>query len=172
MKNIWKRLFFVLLACLILGTSVLAICVSNFMNKGGVTFLGPVAHLAVNRKCYFLEGSEVLAESNFLARGFAFGDDFYGVLDVEGYPLSTREQLETGKATGDCKHLALTANGIGLTTDSWNRYYDVYIPRSNPDVILIRIHHHDGSFLTAICANSEEEALENYQLYRESMKVG
>ena len=49
----------------------------------------------------------------------------------------------------------------------FERVYMVEILRSKPEVVVIHIYLENDEVLTAVCGQSEEEALENYQQYLE-----
>lgn len=168
MKNIWKRLFICLLICVIVSAIALAISVDVF-HQQGVHFLGSAAHIHIYKKCYIMNPEGAFIDTSMLQiDGYVF-DDFTGSLNLEAYPLTAYEALETGCAVGVSEFLTLSGHGISLSTDDWNRYYNIHILKDDPDVIVIEIWHKDGEVVRAVCAETEEEAIANYRAYREAM---
>ena len=58
-------------------------------------------------------------------------------------------------------------NHLGLPDEDWEYYYDVHIVKAEPNLIVITVHQKEGGTLTAVCADSEEEAIANYHAYLE-----
>lgn len=171
--NIWKRLFIGLLICIIVATVAFAIAVQVF-HQSGIHFLGPAVYIQIAKKCYIMDNSgfygNFVGESELQIEGYAYGTKFVGSLNIDAFPLSAYEALETGiPIGGNGDILVLTAYGIdhNHTTNDWTRYYTIRILKKDPDAIVIEIREKDGDFYRAVCGESEEDALENYRIYQD-----
>lgn len=170
MHNIWKWLFIGLLCCILISTTVLAFAVNQF-NTSGIHVLGCAAHVGGVWKCYILDlESGTAEESTFSASGYLFGRHFYGVLDIDQHSIPADAMKEiTGEIKGN--HLLLDGPEYKFTAtlagEEWVRYYRVWIHIGKPNNIVVNIHENGKPTKVAVCANSTEEAWENYQAYAE-----
>jgi hypothetical protein len=169
MQNIWKRILICLLVFIIVAAIALAITVDVF-HQDGIHFLGSAAHIRINKKCYIMDREGNFIDDSMLRiDGYVFGDDFAGSLNIDAYPLTAYEALETGRATGSRGLLTLSGHGIELSSDNWTQYYNIHILRDDPDVIVIEIWRKDNNVVRAVCGETEEAAIANYQTYREAI---
>ena len=66
--------------------------------------------------------------------------------------------------------LTISGHGIDLSGNDWTRYYTVHILKKNPDVIVVEIREKEGGATIAVCGESPEEALANYQNYQKAIR--
>lgn len=180
MKNIWKWLFLGLLAIVLIGGIVLAILCSGF-HESGVHILGNHALIDVEKNCYFidLKNGEITGKSWAQLSGYFWNkhnstgssDTFYGSVAVAEYPTVTGDPFAHFSAFVNKNTITLSNQGVALGNGNgaadWEYYYIVHILEEDPDLIGIYIIFSEGDSLFAICADSEEQALENYQKYLE-----
>lgn len=164
MERLWRRLFIVLLIVLVVGMIACAIAVNNF-HRNGVQFFGNNIHVSFARDCYFIdrETLEVTGQSRFCISGYQF-DRFTGVMNLEQYPMTADTIGDISAVRRDRNRWMLSGHGVRLN-DDWERYYLVYFLRSNPNVVVIDIFQNGGETITAVCADSPEEAAANYRTY-------
>lgn len=168
MKTKWKWLFWGLLFLIIVGMIAFPIAFQVF-TQSGIHILGNYAHVSLQQDCYFIDTAamEVTGSSTFVVSGYLF-DKFTGYMNVAQYPM-TVENISQAGASGFVDGLnKLTLSNHSLTLDpNWQYYYYVNILKSDPNVIVIQIAKKDHSVITAVCADSPEQAIANYQTYLE-----
>lgn len=171
MKSIWKWLFAGLLIA-VLTAGIIVSVVHAGLHEPGVNISGNHAVVSLKEDCYFIDSGEITGKSTFSMEGYLWDrgknmmHDFYGYLNLPDYPAIQGDSVEnfTG-CIENGNYLLLTNTGITLIREDWEYYYTVHIYESNPDLIFVAITHRDGRTVTAICAESEEAALENYRAY-------
>lgn len=154
----------------------LSVRVSDFLDGDGVHIWGECAHINLQRKCYFISGIEdtpnASNESIFTISGLVLPlkedgslGPFTGHMSVEKYPISLEDGSRgtLGYVAKDYIHIRNQAMLL-LVDPECERWYDVDILRSDPDVIVIQIFHQDGA-IVAVCGETKEEAMQNYQRY-------
>ena len=154
--------------------------VKNFMETEGIHVLGKWAHINYQEKCYFIdtETNEVTGDSTFAISGMLYdrhkkifeeaheASTFSGHIEVSAYPFTlTEDYLPHVGAISD-KEITFLSDRC-IEPGYFERAYRVNILRSNPEVIVIHIYLENDEVLTAVCGQSEEDALENYQQYLE-----
>lgn len=187
-KKEWKRKNRILIRkqtlliviCIFIAMAILAInCFEKvFSEVEGVHVLGKYAHINYQEKCYFIDTktNEAIGDSTFAISGMLYDkykkifeeyretSTFSGHIEVSTYPFTlTEEYLPHSGAILDEKieFLSHRCNEQGY----FERVYRVEILRSNPEVVVIHIYLENDEVLTAVCGQSEEEALEKYQQY-------
>lgn len=172
-KSMCGRVLGIVLVLLVLSGIVLSACFMSFL-KPGVHVLGRWVHVDLQKTCYFIthdniNGIQVTGESTFTAMGYVrdpIGTEagsFRGHMNVETYPISL-EQAYLHNAGGiGAEFLELSCMGPDCEISYWVR-----ILKSDPDVIVIHITRDDGQNLTAVCGDTEEQAIHNYQRYLEA----
>lgn len=159
---------------------ILNCCIHDFFTFTGDGFrvLGKFAKAEYQEKCYFYDSNgKVVGDSTFTVSGILYDKDkrmfsdthssgtFYGHMEVDAYPLSMNEGYLTHSGV-------IVENGLMLMTHK-NRgldlsmYYWVFVLDSDTDVVVIEIAVGDGEYVTAVCGENEEEALKNYQKFRD-----
>lgn len=170
MKTRWKHLFFGLVIGLAVAIPAFALFTDIWLNQGSIRILGDIAKVNVHSDCYFIDTTtmEVTGSSTFRMDGFLF-ENFHGYMQLSQYPMSPDlvGRWDSGSVL-DRNRLRFT-NQAGMPDENWEYYYDVYIVKADPNLIVIRVHQKEGNPLTAICADTEEEAISNYQAYLEKV---
>ena len=169
MHKIWKWLFVSLLGLMVMGIVIFSILVNNF-HLPGVHIRGKNAHIALEQDCYFIDTStmQVEGKSQFRMSGYLF-DQFSGFMQVSAYPMSP--DLVGREDTGgvvDNDELIFTNRVVQQYAD-WEYFYTVYIMKSEPNVVVILIQTKDRETITAVCGETEEEAIANYRAYRAAL---
>lgn len=168
MEKRWKHLFFGLLIGLAVAVLAFVLFADIWLNQGSIRILGNSAKVSVHSDCYFIDTTtmEVTGNSTFRMDGFLF-ENFHGYMQLSQYPMSPDlvGRWDDGSVL-DRNRLRFT-NQSGLSDEDWEYYYDVYIMKGDPNLIVIRVHQKEGSTLAAVCAKSEDEAIANYQAYLE-----
>ena len=176
-KNIMKIIVGIVISIVVVVVIWISSCINNFWKSDGIQVFGKFVHINYQEKCYLIDSKEekIVGESTFTISGILYdrqkrmfeephaSSTFSGHMEVDAYPISLSEEY--------AGHLgAICDNEISFTSykdmDS-PPYYWVHILRSNPEVVLIHINLENGENLTAVCAQSEDEAWENYQQYFE-----
>lgn len=190
-KKEWKRKNRILIRnrtilisiCVFIATVILVsnYFVKNFAATEGIHVLGKWAHINYQEKCYFIDTKtkEVIGDSTFAISGMLYDkhkkifeeyremSTFSGHMEVSAYPFTlTEEYLPHSGAILDEKieFLSDRCNEQGY----FERAYRVEILRSNPEVVVVHVYLENDEVLTAVCGQTEDEALENYQQYLES----
>ena len=168
MEKRWKHLFIGLLIGFAVAVLAFALFADIWLNQGSIRILGDIAKVNVHSDCYFIDTTtmEVTGSSTFRMDGFLF-ENFHGYMQLSQYPMSPDlvGRWDSGSVL-DRNRLRFT-NQLGLPDEDWEYYYDVHIVKGDPNLIVIRVHQKEGSPLTAVCADTEEEAISNYQAYLE-----
>ena len=168
MEKRWKYWFFGLLIFILVAFCAFALFADIWLNQGSIRILGDIAKVNVHSDCYFIDTTtmEVTGSSTFRMDGFLF-ENFHGYMQLSQYPMSPDlvGRWDSGSVL-DRNRLRFT-NQLGLPDEDWEYYYDVHIVTGDPNLIVIRVHQREGSPLTAVCADTEEEAISNYQAYLE-----
>ena len=168
MEKRWKYWFFGLLIFILVAFCAFALFADIWLNQGSIRILGDIAKVNVHSDCYFIDTTtmEVTGSSTFRMDGFLF-ENFHGYMQLSQYPMSPDlvGRWDSGSVL-DRNRLRFT-NQLGLPDEDWEYYYDVHIVKGDPNLIVIRVHQKEGSPLTAVCADTEEEAISNYQAYFE-----
>ena len=190
-KNEWKRKNRIMIRnrtilisiCVFIATALLVsnYFVKSFTETEGIHVLGKWAHINYQENCYFIDTktNEVIGDSTFAISGMLYDkhkkmfeeshstSTFSGHIEVSAYPFAlTEEYLPHSGAISDRAITFLSDRCI--EPGYFERAYMVTILRSNPEVIVISIYLENDEVLTAVCGQSEEDALENYQQYLES----
>lgn len=170
MKNVWKWLFIGLLVVIIAVGIILSILHSNF-HEPGVNITANHALICLSEDCYFIDGGTVTGKSTLSMEGYLWdriddkADSFYGYVNLKEYPAATVDMVDNFSGGIDSRnYLWLTNQHIVLLRDDWEYYYKVYIYESDPDLIMVHVVFDDGRTLTAVCGDSEEDALKNYDM--------
>ena len=168
MEKRWKYWFFGLLIFILVAFCAFALFADIWLNQGSIRILGNAAKISVHSDCYFIDTTtmEITGSSTFRMDGFLF-ENFHGYMQLSQYPISPDlvGRWDSGSVL-DRNRLRFT-NQLGLPDEDWEYYYDVHIVKGDPNLIVIRVHQKEGSPLTAVCADTEEEAISNYQAYLE-----
>lgn len=168
MEKRWKYWFFGLLIFILVAFCAFALFADIWLNQGSIRILGDIAKVSVHSDCYFIDTTtmEITGSSTFRMNGFLF-ENFHGYMQLSQYPMSPDlvGRWDSGSVL-DRNRLRFT-NHLGLPDEDWEYYYDVHIVKGDPNLIVIRVHQKEGSPLTAVCADTEEEAISNYQAYLE-----
>ena len=149
-------------------------CIHDFFSGDGFQVLGKFAHIDYQEKCYFIDKErKVVGDSTFTISGILYdrhksmfnkeysASGFRGHMEVDAYPIPLSKVSHVGE---------IVDNGLAFTSYRDNKlehYYIVHVLRSNPDIVVVHIELENGEYLTAVCGESEDEALENYQHYLE-----
>lgn len=187
-KKEWKRKNRILIRkrtilisiCIFIAMAILVsnVFIKNFTETEGIHVLGKWAHINYQEKCYFIDSktNEVIGDSTFAISGMLYDkhkkifqeysttSTFSGHIEVSAYPFAlTEDYLPHSGSISDEMIIFLSdrCNEPGY----FERVYMVEILRSNPEVVVIHIYLENDEVLTAVCGQSEEEALENYQYY-------
>ena len=170
MENRWKHLFIGLLIGLAVAVLAFALFADIWLNQGSIRILGDIAKVNVHSDCYFIDTTtmEVTGSSTFRMDGFLF-ENFHGYMQLSQYPMSPDlvGRWDSGSVL-DRNRLRFT-NQLGLPDEDWEYYFDVHIVKGDPNLIVIRVHQREGSPLTAVCADTVEEAISNNQAYLEKL---
>lgn len=132
----------------------------------GVWTNGSTASVDVVQKCFFIEPNtwEIRGESTFFVSGnLDENGTFDGTMNVEKYPIP--EEIIEGNISGEIRgeYLILSCQIIGLLDTGIDTYYNVFIDYNDTSIIIYI--YNNGDVITAICADSEEAALENFRAY-------
>ena len=170
MEKRWKHLFIGLVIGLAVSVLAFALFVDIWLNQGSIRILGDIAKVNVHSDCYFIDTTtmEVTGSSTFRMDGFLF-ENFHGYMQLSQYPMSPDLVGRWDSGSVLDRHRLRFTNHAGLPEEDWQweYYYDVHIVKGDPNLIVIRVHQKEGSPLTAVCADTEEEAISNYQAYLE-----
>lgn len=134
--------------------------------------------------CYFLKydtenGYTITGQSTFsiVGRGESkrFSNeagDFSGYMEVDAYPIPA-EVIMNNVSCSINKHLVqLRSGSIQEFHPEVGYWYWVFISPEDPDICVIKIWFIDeNKTMTAVCGDSEEDALENYQKYHDAFKA-
>lgn len=187
-KKEWKRKNRILIRnrtiliviCIFIAMAILAsnCFTKNFTDTQGIHVLGNWAHINYQEKCYFIDTQtkEITGDSTFTISGILFAKpkelfkDYYemssfsGHMEVSAYPFAMTEVFHKGSIHD--KKISL-ASGNKTDLSDLKPFYQVHIMCSNPDIVVIYIYLENDEVLVAVCGQSEDEALENYQQYLE-----
>ena len=172
MEKRWKHLFIGLLIALAVAVLAFALFADIWLNQGSIRILGDIAKVNVHSDCYFIDTTtmEVTGSSTFRMDGFLF-ENFHGYMQLSQYPMSPDLVGRWDHGTVLDRNRLVFSTHAGLPEEDWQweYYYDVQIVKGDPNLIVIRVHQREGSPLTAVCADTEEEAISNYQAYLEKL---
>ena len=149
-----------------------------FSEVEGVHVFGKYANINYQENCYFIDikTNEVIGDSTFAISGVLYDkhkkifeeyretSTFSGHIEVSAYPFTLTEEYLPHSG-------AILEDKIEFFSDRcvepgyFERFYRVEILRSNPEVVVIHICLENDEVLTAVCGQSEEDALEKYQQY-------
>ena len=152
--------------------------VKNFTGTQGIHVLGKWAHINYQEKCYLIDTktNEVVGDSTFTISGILYGEDkemfteyyemnmFSGHMEVSAYPYAMIEVFHEGAINGNKISLASYSK---TDISDMRPLYQVHILHSNPEIVVIRIDLGEDESLVAVCGQTEDEALANYQQYLE-----
>lgn len=180
-----KRLWIVaaVLAVLVVCGMFLASYLSDFF-EAGVHIFGRFAHIELQENCYFITPNEntVTGESVFTVSGYMFdnssrksdgsreGARFDGHMNVAAYPISFEDGYSNHWGSFDKDYIALSCQGIKAVRPDCDTFYNVHISRANPDIIVIYIYQENADTIMAVCGETKEDALSNYQTYLEEFR--
>ena len=173
MSNIWKRLFIGLLIVNIVGIIAFAIVLDVF-DQSGIHILGDYAHVTLREDCYFIEreGDEYTAseKSTLVVSGYLVNEHFSGYINVEAFPAEPYEGYADNFIghTEWGKRVLLTNHNDDFPGHETRNHYIVRIQKANPELVIVDITDVNGKSFTAVCANSPEEAIANYQAFLDS----
>lgn len=179
MKAKWK---YILIAAAVLCVLAIVLAVTftyavrDFMSEG-VHVIGRYAHVDIQEKCYFINGQTkaVVGESTLTISGYLFDEHydpfsqshdasrFDGFMDIDGKSTSVKEGYGSymgSISNGEAR--MLTVLYAPFEGDSTNYY--AHISLSDPEVIVVHYLFEDEQ-IVAVCGDSEEDALENYEKY-------
>lgn len=176
--NFKKRFFLIGLGVMLILAFLLHIGLVTFFSPG-VHIFGSFAHVEFQENCYFLDTTQPIQEisatditgsSTFTIVGTLYhrpnrsnlASPFSGHMEVETYPISLADGF--AEYSGQISHHWITLSCQGRGFDD-ALFYTVDILRSNPEVVLIYVHHEDATVSTAVCGRDEADALEHYQQY-------
>ena len=167
--------------CVFVATAILVsnFFIKNFTETEGIHVLGKWAHINYQEKCYLIntKTKEVIGDSTFAISGMLYDkhkkifeesyemSTFSGHMEVSAYPYAITEVSHKG-SIHDNKISLVSFNNVDLS--DMRPIYQVHILCSNPEIIVIRIDSEADENLVAVCGQTEDEALENYQQYLES----
>ena len=170
MEKRWKYWFFGLLIFILVAFCAFALFADIWLNQGSIRILGNAAKISVHSDCYFIDTTtmEVTGSSTFRMDGFLF-ENFHGYMQLSQYPMSPDLVGRWDSGSVLDRHRLRFTNHAGLPEEDWQweYYYDVHIVKADPNLIVIRVHQKEGSSLTAVCADTKEDAISNYQAYLE-----
>lgn len=167
MVKLWRRLFFVLLALVIAATIALPIAL-NVFHQPGVHTLGSYAHISVGRDCYIFENGKDGSTKSYLSiNGYIMDDMFYGDMNLDAYPIPFEDYVRETDGFVSGKTITIDNLFVELDRPEWEVKYRISIIKSDPDLIVVDITGSDGTRATAVCGESEEDALNNYAAFRE-----
>lgn len=166
----------VALAIFILTGCFFVIKFSSFV-KPGVHTLGNYAHIDLQKNCYFIsnDGKTVTGQSTFTIVGYlndVAGNEsglFEGHMSVAQHPISFEKGYRSHVGDIGKDFISLTCQGAVLDDPTFDTYYIVQILRDDPNVIAVTVFSGD-EYTTAVCGNTEAEAITNYQLYLDSVR--
>ena len=168
MEKVWKRMFFGLLIFVLVAAGASALFADIWLNQGSIRILGNYAKVSVHKTCYFIDPltEEVTGSSTFRMDGFVF-ENFHGFMQLEQYPMSP-ELVGKWDSGGVVDGRRLLFSNQMPDVESNNEYfYIVQILKSDPSLIVITVSMKDSSSVTAVCADSAEEAVANYRTFLE-----
>lgn len=179
-KNNW--LMWIPLALLVvisICVVVFLICFSEFQTQG-IHILGEYAHIELQEKCYFIEGGDngpqVTGESVLTISAMVYppkenggASAITGHINVEKYPLSLEHGYISTGARVQKTHILISNQSTVHLNPNWERFYHVWITRSDPRIIFIEIFDSNEQVAVAVCADSPEEAIENYTKFLREM---
>ena len=162
----------------------MVILVSNYFNNffaevEGIHVLGKFVHINYQEKCYLIDMKEdkVIGDSIFTISGILYdrhknmfkeiheSSSFKGHMEVDAYPIPLAEGYNNHVGSIHDEKIVF----VSYKDNEFSLLYQVDILRSNPEIVVIYIYLENDEVLVAVCGQSEEEALENYQQYLEKM---
>ena len=178
MKQKWPV---VMVFLLIFGIIAGVTAVRFWFESDGIRILGNDLHAEVSGKCYIIspETEEILDETSVYISGsssYADSSIFEGNLSIVGYQnvvkgtISSTMAIEKGKNgywlihhLETCTHQE-TVDGITKPKEHFCDYQYIYY--LNPDLgdqVIIRIEPSGEDAMYAVCADTQEQALERYR---------
>lgn len=165
---------------------VFSICVVIFFlhfsafRTEGIHILGEYAHIKLQEKCYFIEGGEdgpqVTGESTLTISAMVYPpkengglSSVTGHINVEKYPISLEHGYNANTAGVKKNYILISGQSTVHLNPNWERYYLVWITRSDPRIIFVEILDSDGQTVVAVCADSPDEAIKNYTRFSYEM---
>lgn len=178
MNRKWLYVVIAILTILILVAAIVSASMAELV-KPGVRIIGRCAHVDLQANCYFVEsnsldGTQILGQSTFTAVGYVHDEAgsqagrFDGHMNVKAYPISFEDGYRNHSGNIDNEWLVLSCQGIQLINPACETFYNVYILKTDPTVIVIHIFCADGENISAVCGETEEQAIANYQRYLET----
>ena len=156
----------------------------------GIHVLGNDIHVELERRCYVIDGKtgQILDETQVSINGSTSSEDpelFDGELKVLGYQNSASgtitslqaieaDELGNWRITHleNCTHQE-NVDGIIQDVEHFCDYnYTYYIDPEAPELLVVLIESFDKDQpLYAVCGNTEEEALQRYQDFRQARSL-
>ena len=178
-----KRKWWLLLVAVVIVVVLVALGLRIWLVSPGIRVLGNDIHVDLSQKCYVIDGQtgELLDETTVIIKGTTSRSDrelFDGELKILGYQNSASGTVTALKAiekkTNDCwiishlencTHQEEDANGIIKPVEHFCDYsYTYYLYPDDPGRLVVLIESFDQyEPKYAVCADSEEAALERYQ---------
>lgn len=170
----------VLAVALVISGIVLHRSIDEFWSTG-IHTLGKYGHFNLQKDCYIfthesgkaqISGKSVFS-INGVTRPFTEKDGFgfTGHMEVDAYPIAMKDS--SGSFTADFLTNTIRINNQGVEwlypeCDIW---YLVVLSKSDPGIVAIEVFNNEGNVATVISADSEEEAMENYDYYISYMQM-
>lgn len=171
MVKLWRRLFFGLLALVIAAVIALPIAL-NVFHQSGIHTLGHSAHIVVSRDCYIFENGKDGSTKSYLSiNGYITNESFYGYMNLDAYPISYEDYVEETYGYVSGKKISIYNLFVDLDRPDWEVKYRINIVNSDPELIFVKIICSDGTQFTAVCGESEEDAINNYTTFIEKYGV-
>lgn len=178
-----KKKWFLLLVGAVLILVIAALCFRIWFVSPGIRVLGKDIHVDLSQKCYIIDGQtgELLDETTVIVDGTTSRSDqglFDGDLKILGYQNSASGTVTALKAIEqknqdcwmithleNCTHLEEDENGVIKPVEHFCDYsYTYYVYPNDPAQLVVLIEsfeRYEPKY--AVCADSEEAALERYQ---------
>ena len=150
----------------------------NFTKAEGIHVLGKWAHINYQEKCYLIDmkTDKVIGDSTFTISGMLYDkhkkmfqehhemSTFSGHMEVSAYPIDLTEGYHNHEGSIHDKKIVFISDKV-TEPGYFKKVYQVNILCSNPEIVVIYIYLENDEVLVAVCGQSEDEALENYQQY-------
>ena len=158
---------------------VMGMFLSDF-RMPGTHVIGEYAHIKLQEKCFFIEngddGPQVTGESVLTISAMVYpkkenggASSITGHINVEEYPFSLEHGYNSTGARVYKTHILISNHSTVHLNTNWEIFYQVWITRSDPSIIFIEIFDSNEQVVVAVCADSQEEAIENYTKFLREM---
>jgi hypothetical protein len=182
-KGIRKVRSFMLRSLTIAVSIMIALAALFLTWQMGNGFLNRSYEIDYQSKCFFLDTSSgtlsFTGESTFtiVGRGSSKrfsteAGNFQGHVEVAAYPIPFAESFRQFSCSIDDDLVQITNHAVQLIQPDAVYWYWIFISPDDPDICFIQVHNlQDNTVSFAICGDSEAEARENYQKYREAFSA-